>query len=104
MNELHQGTGSPLTRAQEALWASQQMHPDVPLYNMAFVFHIDGALDEGAFVIRGALPGMQPPIAFIANSEKGAVNVRLRVNVSLTMHDPSHRAAPHATASGAGRP
>ena len=61
-------------------------------------------LDEGAFVIRGALPGMQPPIAFIANSEKGAVNVRLRVNVSLTMHDPSHRAAPHATASGAGRP
>ncbi len=26
------------------------MHPDVPLYNMAFVFHIDGALDEDAFV------------------------------------------------------
>ncbi|MDH3958798.1 MAG: amino acid adenylation domain-containing protein, partial [Actinomycetota bacterium] len=50
MNELHQGAGSPLTRAQEALWASQQMHPDVPLYNMAFVFHIDGALDEGTFV------------------------------------------------------
>jgi Condensation domain len=40
----------PLTRAQEALWASQRMHPQAPLYNMAFVFHIDGTVDEDAFV------------------------------------------------------
>ena len=50
MIHAYQGAETPLTRAQEALWASQQMHPDVPLYNMAFVFHIDGALDEDAFV------------------------------------------------------
>ncbi len=44
------GAELPLTRAQEALWASQRMHPQAPLYNMAFVFHIDGAVDEAAFV------------------------------------------------------
>ena len=50
MNGTAHGTGFPLTRAQEALWASQRIHPDAPLYNMAFVYHIDGALDENAFV------------------------------------------------------
>ena len=44
------GDDLPLTRAQEALWASQRMHPQAPLYNVAFVFHIDGSLDEDTFV------------------------------------------------------
>ena len=44
------GAELPLTRAQEALWASQRIHPRAPLYNMAFVFHVDGAVDEAAFV------------------------------------------------------
>jgi amino acid adenylation domain-containing protein len=44
------GAELPLTRAQEALWASQRIHPQAPLYNMAFVFHIDGSVDEEAFV------------------------------------------------------
>jgi amino acid adenylation domain-containing protein len=44
------GAELPLTRAQEALWASQRIHPQAPLYNMAFVFHIDGPVDEAAFV------------------------------------------------------
>ena len=43
-------TPGRLTNAQEILWASQQLHPDAPLYNMAFLFGIRGAVDEGAFV------------------------------------------------------
>ncbi len=39
-----------LTNAQKALWASQLLHPETPLYNMAFSFTIRGALDEDAFV------------------------------------------------------
>ena len=37
------------TRAQQALWASQLLHRDAPLYNMAFTFAIDGAVDETSF-------------------------------------------------------
>ena len=39
-----------LTNAQKALWASQLLHPGTPLYNMAFVFTIQGHLDEACFV------------------------------------------------------
>ncbi len=39
-----------LTRAQQTLWVSQEMHPGAPLYNMVFVWHIDGGIDERAFV------------------------------------------------------
>ena len=38
-----------LTNAQKALWASQMLHPDTPLYNMAFAWTIDGAVDEPSF-------------------------------------------------------
>ena len=39
-----------LTAAQASIWASQQLHPEVPLYNMAFLFDLDGDIDEEAFV------------------------------------------------------
>jgi amino acid adenylation domain-containing protein len=39
-----------LTRAQQTLWVSQEMHPRAPLYNMVFVWHIDAKIDERAFV------------------------------------------------------
>ena len=50
MSAAPAGVALPLTRAQQALWASQRMHPQAPLYNMAFVFHMDGSVDEQAFV------------------------------------------------------
>ncbi|MBT8207146.1 MAG: hypothetical protein KJO18_02635, partial [Acidimicrobiia bacterium] len=38
-----------LTQAQRLIWAGQQLHPDVPLYNMVLAFRLDGAIDERAF-------------------------------------------------------
>ncbi|NNM01229.1 MAG: AMP-binding protein, partial [Gammaproteobacteria bacterium] len=38
-----------LTRGQQLIWAGQQLHPDVPLYNMAFLFTIDGPLEPELF-------------------------------------------------------
>ncbi len=40
----------PLTAAQASIWASQELHPDVPLYNMAFLYEFDGGINEDAFV------------------------------------------------------
>ena len=40
---------SNLTRSQFMIWSGQQMHPGVPLYNMAFRFDLDGALDTARF-------------------------------------------------------
>jgi len=39
-----------LTNAQEMLWTNQQLHSQVPLYNTAFLFTIDGPVDAAAFV------------------------------------------------------
>lgn len=39
----------PLTNAQQLIWASQQLHPDAPLYNMAFIFEISGEVEPAAF-------------------------------------------------------
>ncbi len=33
---------SNLTPGQLAIWTGQRLHPDAPLYNMAFSFAIDG--------------------------------------------------------------
>lgn len=38
-----------LTRAQHLIWSGQQLQPDAPLYNMAFVYTIAGALDADLF-------------------------------------------------------
>ncbi len=45
----HAGMPLGLTNAQELLWASQQLHPDAPFYTMAFLFDIDGPIEEAAF-------------------------------------------------------
>jgi amino acid adenylation domain-containing protein len=37
--------GSGLTRSQFLLWMGQRLHPEAPLYNMALVFEIGGAVD-----------------------------------------------------------
>ena len=37
------------TRAQQALWTGQSLHPRTPLYNMAFAFAIDGEVDAERF-------------------------------------------------------
>ncbi len=42
-------TESNLTRAQSLIWAGQQLHADVPLYNMVLAFRIAGPVDETAF-------------------------------------------------------
>ncbi len=39
----------PLSPAQSVLWTGQQMHPEQPLYNMAFVFRLHGPLDIDLF-------------------------------------------------------
>ncbi len=39
----------PISRAQTVLWTGQQMHPDQPLYNMAFAFRLEGNLDSECF-------------------------------------------------------
>ncbi len=41
---------SDLTRTQLLLWTGQRLRPDVPLYNMAACFTIEGDLDPDVFV------------------------------------------------------
>ncbi|MBE9066938.1 amino acid adenylation domain-containing protein [Leptolyngbya cf. ectocarpi LEGE 11479] len=43
------GTESNLTTAQWLLWLGQKLVPDSPLYNMAFLFALDGEIDPGHF-------------------------------------------------------
>ena len=43
------GEGSDLTRIQQLLWAGQQLHPAVPLYNMALAYELTGPLDVARF-------------------------------------------------------
>ncbi|MBK8021003.1 MAG: amino acid adenylation domain-containing protein [Chloroflexi bacterium] len=38
-----------LTREQELMWLGQRLTPDAPLYNMPFVFVVEGLLDERLF-------------------------------------------------------
>jgi len=40
---------SNLTHAQSLIWAGQQLHPSVPLYNMALAFRIAGPIDVAVF-------------------------------------------------------
>ncbi len=40
---------SNLTQGQLLIWTGQQLHPVVPLYNMAFVFVIDGRIEADLF-------------------------------------------------------
>ncbi|KAL3916574.1 MAG: hypothetical protein SGPRY_006761 [Prymnesium sp.] len=48
-------------------------------------------LDEGPFLVRNAIPGVSKPIAFIGDTEKGAVTAKLTV-----AHRPSgHSSQPH---------
>ena len=39
----------PLSNAQRLIWTAQQMHPDAPVYNMAFTFEVDGSLEKTRF-------------------------------------------------------
>jgi len=39
----------PLTQSQLQIWTGQQLSPDLPLYNMALSFIIDGAINETIF-------------------------------------------------------
>ena len=36
---------SNLTKGQFAIWTGQQLHPETPLYNVAFAFTIEGATE-----------------------------------------------------------
>jgi len=39
----------PLTTAQRLLWLGQKLAPDSPLYNMAFLFELNGEIDSAHF-------------------------------------------------------
>ncbi len=41
---------TPLSPAQELLWAAQRLYPDAPLSNMAVVSRLDGVIDPDRFV------------------------------------------------------
>ena len=38
-----------LTPSQHPIWVGQQLDPDSPLYNMAFTFVFEGAIDPDRF-------------------------------------------------------
>ncbi len=40
---------SNLTHSQMVIWLGQKLLPDIPLYNMAFLFRVDGAIDAEIF-------------------------------------------------------
>ncbi len=42
---------APLSRAQERLWFMEQLEPGNPVYNLAFVLHLDGPIDSHALEI-----------------------------------------------------
>ncbi|ELW47741.1 putative carboxypeptidase PM20D1 [Tupaia chinensis] len=46
-------------------------------------------VDEGGYIFSGLIPGIQKPVAMIAVSEKGAINLRLQVSMT-----PGHSSAP----------
>jgi amino acid adenylation domain-containing protein len=46
---MEQTAPFPISMAQSVLWTGQQMHPDSPLYNMAFTFRLQGELDIDCF-------------------------------------------------------
>ncbi|NNF53741.1 MAG: amino acid adenylation domain-containing protein [Acidimicrobiales bacterium] len=47
---VHLTPNRQLTPAQELLWTSQRLHPDVPLANMATIATIEGIIDPDRFV------------------------------------------------------
>ncbi|MEM9159751.1 MAG: condensation domain-containing protein, partial [Verrucomicrobiota bacterium] len=49
MQNLSSST-SPLTALQREMWIGQTMHPDAPLYNSAYTFHIKGEVDPELFL------------------------------------------------------
>lgn len=46
-------------------------------------------VDEGSFILDGFIPSLKTPFAMIAVSEKGAIDLRLQVNMT-----PGHSSAP----------
>ena len=59
---------------------------------------IEFILDEGMMILKGALPGLKSPVAFIGNSEKGAINLQCTVSVCPEGHSSM---PPSATNVGA---
>jgi len=55
-------------------------------------------LDEGSMILRNAIPGCSKPIAFIANAEKGAMNIHLQVDCQ----DAGHSSQPPLGQSNVG--
>ena len=41
-------SGRPLTPGERLIWTGQRLDPDVPLYNMAIAWDIDGEIDVEA--------------------------------------------------------
>ncbi|RMG83153.1 MAG: M20/M25/M40 family metallo-hydrolase, partial [Bacteroidetes bacterium] len=59
--------------------------------------HFDFVLDEGGFVLRNALPGLDPPLAMIGIAEKGYVTLQLTARLDEGGHASI---PPHTTAIG----
>ncbi len=51
MTDSTETTYMPLTGSQLSLWTGQKLNPNVPLYNMAHSFEINGALDVENFAL-----------------------------------------------------
>ncbi|MFO7700842.1 MAG: condensation domain-containing protein [Acidimicrobiia bacterium] len=90
-----------LTRAQEVLWASQQIHEGTPLYNMAFLFRIDGHVDEGAFTRAfAALVEDADALRTVITTSAGSARQRVSdaIDFTLPVVDLSDRDDPFETA------
>lgn len=46
---------------------------------MAKKIKLEYVLDEGLFILKGQMPGVEPPVAFVGVAEKGYANVKISV-------------------------
>jgi amino acid adenylation domain-containing protein len=65
-------TLAPLSAGQRLMWIGQRLHPESPLYTMAFAFRIAGAVDHGAFGRAfDALLAATPALRTVIREEAG---------------------------------
>jgi amino acid adenylation domain-containing protein len=101
MTEQKQSKSYPLTSPQRQIWFDQQLHPDVPLYNVGGYVQINGAIDPSLFekainllvqrheALRTVLvPGAPVPTQ----------TFRLNLPVTVPFYDFSGKNNPHQTA------
>mmetsp|Transcript_12388 Transcript_12388/g.24088 ORF Transcript_12388/g.24088 Transcript_12388/m.24088 type:complete len:638 (+) Transcript_12388:767-2680(+) len=91
---LAMGHDEELGGVDGAKYISKEVKRRLDARNQSLAF----LLDEGPFLIKNVLPGLNQPVALIGTSEKGSVNVKL----SVSTNPPGHSSMPPVQESNIG--